>query len=59
VRKPKPAYSYSPSYSPAPMAAAPAAPLRRRRPPHRCRRAAQQTIADDGEPVVRPPMPLR
>ncbi len=60
VRKPKPAYSYSPSYSPAPMAAAPAAPL----PPAQAAAplppaAPQQTIADDGAPVVRPPMPLR
>ena len=61
VRKPKPAYSYSPSYSPAPIAAAPAAPL-----PPPAQAAAplppappRQTIADDGEPVVRPPMPLR
>ncbi|UPK00558.1 hypothetical protein [Bradyrhizobium sp. 170] len=57
ARKPKPAYSYSPSYSPAPIAAAPATPLRPAQaaaplPP-------QQTIADDGEPVVRPPMPMR
>jgi chemotaxis protein histidine kinase CheA len=55
VRKPKPAYSASPSYSPAPMAAAPpaqaAAPLPLV--------PSQQTIADDGEAVVRPPMPLR
>jgi len=56
VRKPKPAYSYSP----APMAAAPAAPL----PPAQAAAplppaAPQQTTADDGEPVVRPPMPLR
>ena len=57
VRKPKPAYSYSP----APIAAAPAAPL-----PPPAQAAAplppappKQTIADDGEPVVRPPMPLR
>jgi hypothetical protein len=61
VRKPKPAYSYSPSYSPAPIAAAPTAPL-----PPPAQAAAplppappKQTIADDGEPVVRPPMPLR
>jgi hypothetical protein len=58
VRKPKPAYSYSSAYSPPPAAAAPlppaqaAAPL----PPPA---APQQTIADDGQPVVRPPMPLR
>ena len=56
VRKPKPAYSYSP----APIAAAPAAPL----PPAQAAAPLppappQQTIADDGEPVVRPPMPLR
>ena len=55
VRKPKPA-----SYSPAPLAAAPAAPL----PPAQAAAPLppappQQTIADDGEPVVRPPMPLR
>ncbi|MGY2907251.1 hypothetical protein [Bradyrhizobium sp. URHC0002] len=56
VRKPKPAYSYSP----APIAAAPAAPL----PPAQAAAPLppgppKQTIADDGEPVVRPPMPLR
>jgi len=59
VRKPKPAYSSSPSYSPAPLAAAPAAPL----PPVQAAAPPpappQQTIADDGAPVVRPPMPLR
>jgi chemotaxis protein histidine kinase CheA len=56
VRKPKPAYTYSP----APIAAAPAAPL----PPAQAAAPLppappRQTIADDGEPVVRPPMPLR
>jgi hypothetical protein len=64
VRKPKPAHSHSPytrspAYAPAPVAAAApplppaqaAAPL----PPA----VPQQTIADDGQPVVRPPMPLR
>jgi len=53
VRKPKPAYSYSP----APIAAAPAAPL----PPAQAAAPLppRQTIADDGAPVVRPPMPLR
>ena len=45
--------------APAPVAVAPAAPLPPAQaaaplPPHR-----RQTIADDGEPVVRPPMPLR
>ncbi|MEH2528029.1 MULTISPECIES: hypothetical protein [unclassified Bradyrhizobium] len=58
ARKPKPAYSYSPSYSPAPIAAAPAAPL----PPAQAGAPLpppQQTMADDGAPVVRPPMPLR
>jgi hypothetical protein len=60
VRKPKPAYSRSPAYSPASVAAAPAAPL----PPAQAAAplpppAPQQTIADDGQPVVRPPMPLR
>jgi hypothetical protein len=57
VRKPKPtAPSHSSAYSPAPMAAAPAAalpPVQATAPP------PQRTIADDGEPVVRPPMPLR
>jgi hypothetical protein len=57
VRKPKPA-TYS--YSPAPIAVAPAAPL----PPAQAAAPSppappRQTIADDGEPVVRPPMPLR
>jgi hypothetical protein len=57
VRKPKPA-AYS--YSPAPAAAAPAAPL----PPAQAAAPLapappRQTITDDGEPVVRPPMPLR
>ena len=61
VRKPKPAaYSYSPAHAPAPVAAAPAAPL----PPAQAAAPLppappRQTIADDGEPVVRPPMPLR
>jgi hypothetical protein len=62
VRKPKPAaYSYSPApVAPAPIAAAPAAPL----PPAQTAAPLppappRQTIADDGEPVVRPPMPLR
>ena len=53
VRKPKPVSSYSPATLPAAplppvQAAAPLPPA----PP-------KQTIADDGEPVVRPPMPLR
>ena len=58
VRKPKPvASTYSPAYAPAPVAAAAppppqiAAPV----PPP----PPAQTIADDGQPVVRPPMPLR
>jgi hypothetical protein len=60
VRKPKPVSSYTPSYAPAPLAAAPAAPL----PPVQAAAPLppappRQTIADDGEPVVRPPMPLR
>jgi chemotaxis protein histidine kinase CheA len=59
VRKPKPAHSHSPSSSPAPIAAR-AAPL----PPAQAAATLppappKQTIADDGEPVVRPPMPLR
>jgi hypothetical protein len=57
VRKPKPAAF---SYSPAPVAAAPVAPL----PPTQAAAPLppappKQTIAHDGEPVVRPPMPLR
>jgi hypothetical protein len=59
VRKPKPApISYSPAYTPAPVApiAAAPAPL----PPQAAAPAPPaQTIADDGQPVVRPPMPLR
>ena len=57
VRKPKPAaYSHSPAYAPAPVAVAPAAPLP---PAQAAAPLPRQTIADDGEPVVRPPMPLR
>jgi hypothetical protein len=62
VRKPKPAaYSYSPApAAAAPISAAPAAPL----PPAQAAAPLppappRQTIADDGELVVRPPMPLR
>jgi hypothetical protein len=61
VRKPKPVVStYSPAYAPAPVAAAPIAPP----PPPQAAAALPppppaQTIADDGQPVVRPPMPLR
>jgi len=63
VRKPKPApISYSPAYAPAPVApiAAAPAPL----PPPQAAAPIPpappaQTIADDGQPVVRPPMPLR
>lgn len=54
VRKPKPpAATYVPAYPPAapPQAAAPLPPA----PPA----PPAQTIADDGQPVVRPPMPLR
>ena len=53
ARKPKPAAyppaqaAYVPPLPPAPAQAQPAPP-----PP-------QQTLADDGEPIVRPPMPLR
>jgi chemotaxis protein histidine kinase CheA len=62
VRKPKPAaYSYSPApAAAAPVTATPAAPLP---PPQAAAPLSpappRQTIADDGEPVVRPPMPLR
>ncbi len=61
VRKPKPpAHSSARPYSPAPIAAAPVAPP----PPVQAAAAPppappRQTIADDGAPVVRPPMPLR
>ena len=58
VRKPRPTYSHSPAYSPAPIAAAPAATLPQAAAPLPPA-APQQTIADDGQPVVRPPMPLR
>ncbi|WKA25830.1 hypothetical protein [Bradyrhizobium roseum] len=60
VRKPKPVVStYSPAYAPAPVAAAPIAP-----PPPQAAAALPppppaQAMADDGQPVVRPPMPLR
>jgi hypothetical protein len=60
VRKPKPVSSYSPSYSTAPLAAAPAPPLAPVQAAAPLSPAPpQQTIADDGAPVVRPPMPLR
>jgi len=58
VRKPKPvASTYSPAYTPAPAAAAvaPPPPQAAALPPP----PPAQTIADDGQPVVRPPMPLR
>ena len=55
VRKPKPAYSYSPAPIAAPAAPLPPAQAAAPLPPA----PPQQTIADDGEPVVRPPMPLR
>lgn len=60
VRKPKPpAHSSALSYSPAPIASAPVAspPVQLVAPPPAA--PPRQTIADDGEPVVRPPMPLR
>jgi len=59
VRKPKPVSSYSPSYAPAPIAAAPGAPLPQAQAAAPPPAPPRQTIADDGEPVVRPPMPLR
>ncbi|MEH2498229.1 chemotaxis protein histidine kinase CheA [Bradyrhizobium sp. AZCC 1678] len=55
VRKPKPAYSYSPAPIAAPAAPLPPAQAAAPLPPA----PPVQTIADDGEPVVRPPMPLR
>lgn len=58
IRKPKPVATYAPTYAPAPVAAAPVAP-----PPPQAAAPIPpppaQTIADDGQPVVRPPMPLR
>lgn len=58
VRKPKPVVStYSPTYAPAPVAAAPPPPPQVAAPAPPPQPA--QTIADDGQPVVRPPMPLR
>ncbi len=56
ARKPKPVAAYSPAYVPPPPVAPPpppqaAAPL----PPA----PPAQTLADDGQPVVRPPMPVR
>jgi hypothetical protein len=55
VRKPKPAYSYSPAPIAAPAAPLPPAQAAAPLPPA----PPAQTTADDGEPVVRPPMPLR
>ena len=57
VRKPKPV-SYSPAYAPAPVAPIAAAPAPLAAAPIPPAPPAQ-TIADDGQPVVRPPMPLR
>ena len=57
VRKPKPV-SYSPAYAPAPVAPIAAAPAPQAAAPIPPAPPAQ-TIADDGQPVVRPPMPLR
>jgi len=60
MRKPKPAaYSHSPAYAPSPVAVAPAAPLPPAQAAAPLSPSPRQTIADDGEPVVRPPMPLR
>jgi hypothetical protein len=53
VRKPKPVSSYSP----APLPAAPLPPAQAAAPLPPA--PPQQTMADDGAPVVRPPMPLR
>jgi hypothetical protein len=60
VRKPKPVVSqtYTPAYSPAPLAPPPpsqAAAVPPPAPPV----ATTQAVADDDGPVVRPPMPLR
>jgi hypothetical protein len=58
VRKPKPmASSYAPAYTAAPAPAAPLPAVQAAAPPPPAPPA--QTIADDGQPVVRPPMPLR
>ncbi|MCK1386376.1 hypothetical protein [Bradyrhizobium sp. 21] len=58
VRKPKPVVSqtYSPAYSPAPLAPPPPASQATAVP---APVAAAQGVADDDGPVVRPPMPLR
>lgn len=53
VHRPKPAYAQT--YSAAPVAAAPAAAAA----PPPLQIAPPATTADDGAPVVRPPMPLR
>ena len=60
VRKPKPvvSHTYTPAYSPAPLAPPPpsqAAAI----PPPAAPVTTTQAVADDDGPVVRPPMPLR
>jgi hypothetical protein len=58
VRKPKPvvSHSYTPAYSPAPLAPPPPSQAAAVPPPAAM---TTQTVADDDGPVVRPPMPLR
>ena len=55
VHRPKPAYAQT--YSATPLAATPASQTSAAPPPLQI--APQATTADDGAPVVRPPMPLR
>jgi hypothetical protein len=58
VRKPKPvvSHSYTPAYSPAPLAPPPPSQAAAVPPPAAM---TTQAVADDDGPVVRPPMPLR
>ena len=61
VRKPKPVVSqtYTPAYSPAPIAPPPPPSQAAAVPPPAPPPATTQAVADDDGPVVRPPMPLR
>jgi hypothetical protein len=58
VRKPKPvvSHTYTPAYSPAPLAPPPPSQAAAVPPPAAM---TTQAVADDDGPVVRPPMPLR
>jgi hypothetical protein len=57
VRKPRPAYAYSPAPA-APLPQAAAVPVPAPVPPT-LQPPVQATVQPDGEPVVRPPMPVR